>query len=213
MGAFNCIGLNWVGNSYAHNTSILRDEWGFKGYIVSDLGAIRKSKGGNYSLVTSKLTAGGYNFDPNTPDEHGYTDIGWYGLVTLGEGTLTGGNVKFPVRISGNNGFSVAIFTVSSAVPLTGITDANGTEIEYKSGIDNSNNLNSYTISYKDPDVRISDHDLFSLVLKGDEPAKAEDYIISLGYAEALDRIGHSTKLYIGERPVPPQTDNRRPGM
>jgi len=170
MGAFNCIGYNWVGNRYALNTALLYDEWGFKGYIVSDLGAIRNSRGGNYSWVTcliagedsleetinwtrahvkevlnyydkggvysnkllnsvrantrhifnawsqsngyiedveaaiAKLKAGGYNFDPGTPDEHGYIDIGWYGLVTLGEGTLTGGNVKFPVRISGNNG-------------------------------------------------------------------------------------------------------------
>lgn len=31
------------------------------------------------------LSKGVYNFDPGTPAEHLYTDIGWYGLVTLGE--------------------------------------------------------------------------------------------------------------------------------
>ena len=36
-------GSNWVGNSYALNTALLRDEWGYKGYIVSDLGAIQPS--------------------------------------------------------------------------------------------------------------------------------------------------------------------------
>jgi len=117
------------------------------------------------------------------------------------------------VRISGNNGLSAAIFTVSSAVQMTGITDANGTELEYKSSINPVNNLNVYTLSYKDPDVRISDRDLFWLVLKGDKPAKAEDYKIGLGYSEAIDRIGHSTKLYIGERPVPPPATNQRQGM
>ena len=126
---------------------------------------------------------------------------------------MNNGIVKFPVRISGNNGLSAATFTVSSGVPLTGITDANGSKLEYKSSIDPVNNLNVYTLSFKDPDMKIADRDLFWLDVKGDKPAKAEDFKISLGYADALDRIGHSTKLYIGERPVPPPATNQRQGM
>lgn len=215
MGAFNCIGLNWVGNSYALNTSILRDEQGFKGYIVSDLGAIRKSKGGNYSLVTSKLTAGRYNFDPNTPEEHGYTDIGWYAVVSVGDGTLNveAGTVRFPVKINGNNGLSAANFNVTSAVPINDILDANGAKLDYRSSYDNSASLYSYIVSFKEAKVKIVDHDLFYLVIKGDAAVKAEDYKISLSYADALNRIGHSTKLYMGSRPDPSQTDNRRQGL
>jgi len=48
---------------------------------------------------------------------------------------------------------------------------------------------------------------------KAAKAAKAEDYKISLGYADPLDRTGHSTKLYMGSRPEPVQTDTRRPGL
>jgi hypothetical protein len=166
-------------------------------------------------LVTSKLTAGRYNFDPNTPEEHGYTDIGWYAVVSVGDGTLNveAGTVRFPVKINGNNGLSAANFNVTSAVPINDILDANGAKLDYRSSYDNSASLYSYIVSFKEAKVKIVDHDLFYLVIKGDAAVKAEDYKISLSYADALNRIGHSTKLYMGSRPDPSQTDNRRQGL
>ena len=277
MGAFNSIGYNWVGNSFALNTALLRDEWGYKGYIVSDIGAIRNPLGGYFSWVSciisgedsleetinwnrdyvkdaiayydkggeyanillnaarantrhifsawgisngyiedvdaaiARKNAGGYDFDPATPDEHGYTDIGWYGLVNIGEGRVSEGKTIFPVRISGNNGLTSATFTVKSEVPLAGITGADGRELEYTSSSGPENGLNVYTVAFKDPDAGIADRDLFRLVVKGDRPAKAEDYKLSLDFTEAVNRTGHKTKLFIGERPVPPPADSRRP--
>jgi beta-glucosidase len=278
MGAFNCIGYNWVGNSYALNTALLRDEWGFKGYIVSDMGAIRNSKGGYYSWLTclisgedsleetinwtreyvkdvlkyyekggvysnillhavrantrhifnawshsngyiedvnaaiAKLGAGGYNFDPGTPDEHGYTDIGWYALIKVGEGSVNGGFVRFPVTISGNNGLFAATFAISSTVPIIDISGVNGEKVDFKSSLDQSNNMYVYTVSFHESKVKIADYNLFYLVIKGDS-LRADDYKISMSYADALDRIGHSTKLYMGVRPEPAPAENRRPAL
>ena len=277
MGAFNSIGYNWVGNSFALNTALLRDEWGYKGYIVSDIGAIRNPLGGYFSWVSciisgedsleetinwnreyvkdaiayyekggeyanillnaarantrhifsawgisngyiedveaaiARKNAGGYNFDPATPDEHGYTDIGWYGLVTIGEGKVSDGKTVFPVRINGCNGLSAATFRVKSAVPLEDIADENGKELAYTRSFDAESNLNVYTVSFKDAEAAIADRDLFRLVINGDKTSGAEDLKLSLEYSDATDRIGHPTKLYIGERPVPPPADSRRP--
>jgi hypothetical protein len=61
--------------------------------------------------------------------------------------------------------------------------------------------------------VKIADYDLFYLLLKGGTAAKAEDYKIVCTYTDALDRFGHSTKLYIGSRPEPAPTETRRPGL
>lgn len=36
MSAFNRIGFNWVGASYETLTSLLREEWGFKGVVITD---------------------------------------------------------------------------------------------------------------------------------------------------------------------------------
>ena len=144
---------------------------------------------------------------------HSYTDIGWYAVVSFGDGTLNAGTVRFPVRISGNNGLSAATLTFTSAVPINDIINANGEKLAFKSSFDKSNNMYVYTVSFHETKVKIADYDLFYLVLKGDAAGKAEEYKISLNYADALDRIGHSTKLYMGSRPENTQTDNRRPGL
>jgi hypothetical protein len=275
MGAFNCIGYNWVGNSYALNTALLRDEWGYKGYIVSDLGAIRNARGGFYSWVTclisgedsleetinwtrdyvkevlsyyerggvysniilnsvrtntrhiltawsrsngyianvkeaiAKTRAGGYNFDPATPDEHGYTDIGWYGLITIGEGKVNDGKARFPVVISGNNGLSEAKFIIKSKVPLLEVSGSDGSSFEFENSTGKSDSLNVYTLNFRAKEVKIADGELFSLVMNGKAPLNARDCSLSIIYENALDRIGHSTKLYIGERPVPPPPSGR----
>jgi beta-glucosidase-like glycosyl hydrolase len=52
MGFFPGMGSKWVGNSYALNTALLREEWGYKGYIVSDIFTIRNDRGGFFSWVS-----------------------------------------------------------------------------------------------------------------------------------------------------------------
>ena len=39
MSSMNYIGTNWAGGSYALETQVLRDEWGFAGFVVTDYGA------------------------------------------------------------------------------------------------------------------------------------------------------------------------------
>lgn len=53
MSAFNRIGATWVGGSYSLLTTILRDEWGFRGTVVTDY-----SNGGSYMNVDQGIRAG-----------------------------------------------------------------------------------------------------------------------------------------------------------
>lgn len=246
MGAYNNIGPEWVGTNYALNTSLLRDEWGYKGYIVSDYFAIDNSNSSwlttlisahdsledkmdwtsryaeevldyyakgetNQAVLLNSLRtntrhifsawsisngyiedveaaiaayeAGGYNFDPVTPEEHGYTDVGWYGMVDTKEAE---GSVV-PVTISFNHGVTKAIFTVKSPEKIevkgksyiTGVTETeeNGSYI--------------YEISYENSENYMDDGILFELDF-GRASKVAE---VEISCSEAVDRIGHATKL------------------
>lgn len=53
MSALNRIGTTWTGGSYPLLTSVLRDEWGFKGMVVTD------SYLGGFSNVNQMIRAGG----------------------------------------------------------------------------------------------------------------------------------------------------------
>ena len=276
MGAFNCLGYNWVGNSYALNTALLRDEWGFKGYIVSDLGAIRNSKGGFYSWVSAiiagedsleetinwtreyvkeameyyerggamanmllnslrantrhifsawsqsngyiedvetaiaRTTQGKYNFDPLTPDEHHYTDIGWYGLVTMGEESNKDGKTRIPVRISGNNGLTEAVFNLTTTSPLTALGNTGNSFTEYHTANEAVAGKYSYTVKFRTDKALIADLELFYLEFDGSVTTSFKDKNIELTFGSATDRTGHATKLYIGERPLPPPPAQRQ---
>lgn len=53
MSSFNRLGLTWAGGSYALLTGILRDEWGFKGMVITDYSMNR------YTYVDLMIRAGG----------------------------------------------------------------------------------------------------------------------------------------------------------
>ncbi len=53
MSSFNRLGATWTGGSYALLTKILREEWGFKGTVVTDY-----SSGGSYMNPDQGLRAG-----------------------------------------------------------------------------------------------------------------------------------------------------------
>ena len=54
MSSFNRIGTVWAGGSYALLTELLRDEWGFTGYVISDF-----NTGQSYMDVDQMVQAGG----------------------------------------------------------------------------------------------------------------------------------------------------------
>ncbi len=62
MTAFNCVGYTYVGNSKPLFTGLLRDEWGWDGYCVSDIGAYSR-----YSFLRAILAG------HDTPEQ----SIGW----------------------------------------------------------------------------------------------------------------------------------------
>lgn len=51
MSAFNRIGATWTGGNYVPLTSVLHNEWGFRGWIVTD----SASSAGSYMDVSQKL--------------------------------------------------------------------------------------------------------------------------------------------------------------
>ena len=51
MSAFNRIGATWTGGNYALLTSVLHNEWGFRGWIVTD----SAFSAGSYMDVSQKL--------------------------------------------------------------------------------------------------------------------------------------------------------------
>lgn len=53
MSSFNRLGLNWAGGSYPLLTSVLRDEWGFQGMVITDYSMNR------YTYVDMMIRAGG----------------------------------------------------------------------------------------------------------------------------------------------------------
>ena len=53
MSSFNRLGMTWAGGSYALLTSVLRDEWGFEGLVITDYSMNR------YTYVDLMIRAGG----------------------------------------------------------------------------------------------------------------------------------------------------------
>ena len=80
MSAFNRIGATWTGGNYALLTGVLANEWGFRGWIVTD----SASSAGSYMDASQMIEAGGvsklaqaeslakWSFDQNDPAEYHY---------------------------------------------------------------------------------------------------------------------------------------------
>lgn len=78
MSAFNRIGATWTGGNYALLTSVLHNEWGFRGWIVTD----SASSAGSYMDASQMIEASGvsklaqaenlakWTFDQNDPAEY-----------------------------------------------------------------------------------------------------------------------------------------------
>ena len=89
MSAFNRIGATWTGGNYALLTSVLYNEWGFRGWIVTD----SASSAGSYMDVSQTIEAGGvsklaqaenlakWTFDQNDPAEYHYAHEAMHGSV------------------------------------------------------------------------------------------------------------------------------------
>ena len=80
MSAFSRIGATWTGGNYALLTGVLANEWGFRGWIVTD----SASSAGSYMDASQMIEAGGvsklaqaeslakWSFDQNDPAEYHY---------------------------------------------------------------------------------------------------------------------------------------------
>lgn len=67
MTAFNRVGASWAGANYSMNTLVLRNEWGFKGALITDWTSGRQNTGG--MNVQQGIRAGNDLWlDPNSPN-------------------------------------------------------------------------------------------------------------------------------------------------
>lgn len=80
MTAFNRIGYTWTGASYALNTEILRNEWGFNGLIITDnantgvfMDGYQMIESGADIKLTSLPASARFNFDQNDPATYFYS--------------------------------------------------------------------------------------------------------------------------------------------
>ena len=136
--------------------------------------------------------AGGYNFDPVTPEEHGYTDVGWYGCIApeKAEGTLVS------VTITGNQGISYMEIEVQS--PYQAAILAGDAIISAEESF--SDGTWNYRLVYQKETDFLKDGILFSL--KFDRPVSETEVVVTCDHV--LDRIGHPTKLRLAGEELEP---------
>lgn len=72
MSAFNRIGATWAGGDEALLNTVLRDEWGFRGFVITDAGlagqgdhfdALQAVESGNDMLLAFPIDAGENTFE------------------------------------------------------------------------------------------------------------------------------------------------------
>ena len=79
MTAFNRLGYTWTGGHYPLITSLLRDEWGFNGFAITDnantglfIDGYQMIEAGADAKLTALKTSGRYDFDKDNPAEYKY---------------------------------------------------------------------------------------------------------------------------------------------
>lgn len=79
MSAFNRIGYTWTGGFYALINEILRQEWGFNGFVITDnantglfIDAYQMIEAGADAKLTSEASAARYEFNKDNPAEYYY---------------------------------------------------------------------------------------------------------------------------------------------
>ena len=110
MSAFNRIGATWTGGNCALLTSVLHNEWGFRGWIATD----SASSAGSYMDVSQKLEAGGvsklaqaenlvkWTFDQNDPAEYHYAREAMHALLyTTADSHVMNGAMHGSVWVDG----------------------------------------------------------------------------------------------------------------
>lgn len=129
MSAFNRIGATWTGGNYALLTSVLHNEWGFRGWIVTD----SASSAGSYMDVSQMIEAGGvsklaqaenfakWTFDQNEPAEYHYAREGMHALLyTTANSHVMNGAMHGSVWVDGPQKLEVVRW-VATGVSVVGL--------------------------------------------------------------------------------------------
>jgi hypothetical protein len=107
-------------NSVRANTRHIFNAWSHSNGYIADV-----------DKAIAVMQSGGYNFDSKTPDEQGYTDIGWYALVAAGESnTDNSGAVIIPVKMMAT--MPVCVIYCFKHGEISDITDNKDTRLSLK---------------------------------------------------------------------------------
>ena len=131
MGSFTRIGYTWCGGSYAVNTALLRDEWGFKGAVVTDIvlynsvNAYQLIKAGANMMLDAKVYGinGGIYLDKATIDAMPAADKN----VTLH--CLQQATKQVLYMVANSNAMQIPM---GAKVVYDGMTEVDGEEVELK---------------------------------------------------------------------------------
>ena len=129
MSAFNRIGATWTGGNCALLTSVLHNEWGFRGWIVTD----SASSAGSYMDVSQMIEAGGvsklaqaenlakWTFDQNDPAEYRYAREARHALLyTTANSHVMNGAMHGSVWVDGPQKLEVVRW-VATGVSVVGL--------------------------------------------------------------------------------------------
>lgn len=131
MGSFTRIGYTWCGGSYAVNTALLRDEWGFKGAVVTDIvlynsvNAYQLIKAGANLMLDAKVYGidGGIYLDKATIDAMPAADKN----VTLH--CLQQATKQVLYMVANSNAMQIPM---GAKIVYSGMTEVDGEEVELK---------------------------------------------------------------------------------
>ena len=112
MTSFNRIGATWAGGSYELLTGIVRNEWGFDGWIITDnadmgtfMDAGQMIEAGGDSKLTTADPVGTWTFDENSSSDYHYGREAMHHLLyTISNSHLMNGSMPGSKFVSGTGG-------------------------------------------------------------------------------------------------------------